>query len=124
MPSYDATATPPAPVATVTVSNPATGATLENIQFLLDTGADISAVPIRVAERLGVQVDARPQVQLTGFDGKTSSYPVAELTLTFLGNAIRGEYVLLHVARGLLGRDILNLGVCHLDGPCLFWSLE
>jgi hypothetical protein len=46
MPAYDATRfTPPAPLAKVTLRNPANGAALPDVPMLLDSGADVT-VPV------------------------------------------------------------------------------
>ena len=46
MPEYDATYfDPPAPVAYVTLRNPATGDILPDIPMLMDTGADATLLP-------------------------------------------------------------------------------
>jgi len=43
MPDYDAeNFEPPAPVAYVTLRNPATGALLSDVPMLIDTGADVT----------------------------------------------------------------------------------
>lgn len=46
MPEYDAeNFEPPAPVAYVTLRNPATGVLLSDVPMLIDTGADITLLP-------------------------------------------------------------------------------
>ncbi len=46
MPNYDASHyDPPAPVAQVTLRDPANGALLPNVLLLVDTGADITLLP-------------------------------------------------------------------------------
>src|SRR5712691_13510208 len=55
MPNYDASHfDPPAPVVYVTLRYPHSGATVSNVQLLLDTGADVTILPRMVVERLGV----------------------------------------------------------------------
>jgi hypothetical protein len=55
MPSYDASHfDPPAPVARVRLRNPQSGATVSDVLWLMDTGADITLLPRTAVEPLGV----------------------------------------------------------------------
>jgi predicted aspartyl protease len=55
MPKYDAeNFDPPAPVAHVTLRNPATGASVSNVPMVIDTGADVTLVPRNSVDRLGI----------------------------------------------------------------------
>jgi hypothetical protein len=45
---------PPAPVAYVTLRNPATGALLSNVPMLIDTGADTTLLPVYAVEQIGI----------------------------------------------------------------------
>ena len=50
MPSYDATdCDPPAPVAQVTLRNPHSGEMVVDVPLLLDTGADVTLLPVILA---------------------------------------------------------------------------
>lgn len=123
MPSYDAwDFDPPAPVARVTLRNPQSGATISDVQLLLDTGADVTLLPRVAVERLGVQPLANQRYELMGFDGNKSFAPVVMLDVLFLRRAFRGRYLLIEEERGILGRDILNHVAVLLDGPRQQWS--
>ena len=55
MPKYDAEKfDPPAPVAHVTLRNPATGVSVSNVPMVIDTGADVTLVPRNSVDRLGI----------------------------------------------------------------------
>jgi hypothetical protein len=123
MPNYDASHfDPPAPVAAVTLRDPYRGATVSDVQLLLDTGADVTLLPRMAVERLGVPLLANEQYELMGFDGRRSFARVVMLDVLFLRRAFRGRYLLTEEERGILGRDILNHVMVLLDGPRQQWS--
>lgn len=56
MPEYDAeNFDPPAPVVYVILRNPATGASLQNVPMLIDTGADVTVLPRTYVEQLEIE---------------------------------------------------------------------
>ena len=123
MPNYDASYfDPPAPVARVTLRNPHNGATVSDVQLLLDTGADVTLLPRTAVERLGVPLLADRQYELMGFNGSKSFAPVVMLDMLFLRRAFRGRYLLIEEEHGILGRDILNHVTVLFDGPRQQWS--
>jgi len=105
---------PPAPVLPVHVSGIATHSPAVLLPMLVDTGADCSLVPVRLARTLRLPV-------------------VDELNIVGVGN--RAQRVTVHAARlrigrmrllarvaalgdeALLGRELLNMLVMRLDGP-------
>jgi hypothetical protein len=113
---------PPAPVARVILRSPDGAATVADVLLLLDTGADITLLPRRAVERLGVQVQVDASYELMGFDGARSAAPAADLDMLFLRRAFRGRYALIDAERGVLGRDVLNHLTLLLDGPRQQWS--
>jgi predicted aspartyl protease len=123
MPRYNALHfDPPAPLAQVTLRDVPTGATVTDVLLLIDTGADITLLPRRAIERLGVVPLADQQYALRGFDGRTSMAPVVVVDMVFLRRAFRGRYLVIEAERGILGRDILNHVIVLLDGPQQHWS--
>jgi predicted aspartyl protease len=123
MPSYDATHfVPPAPVAQVILRNPNSGATVSDVPFLVDTGADITLLPRSAVEQLGVPLLAGQRYELMGFDGNKSFASVVMLDLLFLKHAFRGRYLLIEEDHGIMGRDVLNHVILLLDGPQQQWS--
>jgi predicted aspartyl protease len=105
---------PPAPVLPVHVSGVAAHTPAVLLPMLVDTGADCSLIPVRLARTLRLPV-------------------VDELNIVGVGN--RAQRVSVHAARlrvgrmrllarvaalgdeALLGRELLNLIVMRLDGP-------
>ena len=71
MPDYDAeNFEPPAPVAYVTLRNPATGVLLSNVPMLIDTGADATILPATAVEQLGVFPEEDSGFEIQAFHGE------------------------------------------------------
>ena len=123
MPTYDASHfNPPAPVAQATLRNPLSGATIADVLLLVDSGADVTLLPRKAVEGIGVPLIAGQGYELMGFDGSKSLAPVVILEMIFLKRIFRGQYLLIEEERGILGRDILNNIALLLDGPGQRWQ--
>lgn len=123
MPSYDALHyDPPAPVAEVVLRDTISGALVQSVFLLLDTGADATLLPRHAVEQLGVQPLANATYEIVGIDGSKSNAQAVELDMIFLNKAYRGRYLLTDAEHGVLGRDVLLSVVLLLDGPKLDWS--
>ena len=123
MPEYDAeNYNPPAPVAYVTLRNPATGAVLSNVPMIIDTGSDATLLPSDVVEKLGVDAEENTGFEVQVFDGDKKFLRVAKLDLLVLDKTFRGEYLLIDRPISILGRNILNIVRILLDGPRGKWS--
>ncbi|MGH7862519.1 MAG: aspartyl protease family protein, partial [Candidatus Dormibacteraceae bacterium] len=108
---------PPAPVARARVGGPGQMAQT-NVPLLLDSGADVSVIPLSVARVGGASVEpAAVPVRFLGGDMVT--YEQAMLTVEFGRYRFRGMFLVADVEYGVLGRNILNLLVLTLDGPGL-----
>ena len=125
MPAYDATRfTPPAPLAKVTLRNPANGAALPDVPMLLDSRADVTLVPEESVAHLGVSIDPGEGYELVGLDGSTSIARVAHMHMVLFGHTFRGRFLLIRQEWGILGRNVLNSLSVLLDGPRLTWREE
>jgi len=123
MPKYDAeNFEPPAPVAFVTLRNPATGVSLSDVPMLLDTGADVTLLPSRYLEDLDIDPDNDKIYEVQGFDGDSKLVRMAELELIFLGRKFAGQFLLSDQPVGILGRNILNEVPILFDGPRANWD--
>jgi len=123
MPEYDAeNFEPPAPVAYVTLRNPATGVLLSDVPMLIDTGADATLLPFSAVEQLGIPVDEDADFEVQVFDGEIKRLKLAKLELFVLGKKFAGEYLLVDRSIGILGRNILNNVRILLDGPRTKWD--
>ena len=123
MPEYEAeNFDPPAPVAYVILRNLATGAFLQDVPMLIDTGADATALPRAYVEQLGVEPVKDKVYEAEGFDGQSRLVNMAELELEFLDYRFKGQFLLVDQPMGYLGRNILeNLRIL-FDGPRRKWS--
>jgi hypothetical protein len=123
MPEYDAdNFDPPAPVAYVTLRNPATGALLSDIPMLIDTGADATLLPSSAVEQLGIKPEDDTDFEVQVFDGEIKWLKLARLELYLLNKKFVGEYLLIDRSMGILGRNILNSVRILLDGPHEKWE--
>lgn len=112
---------PPAPVAYVTLRNPATGNVLTNIPMLIDTGADATLIPINAVTKLSIKVEEDTSFEVQGFDGGVNFLKVARLDLLLFNKTFKGEYLLVDRPIGILGRNILNKLSILFDGPHGEW---
>src|SRR6266851_3419139 len=118
MPAYDtARFSPPAPVGTIEVRNPATGRAWANVPMLLDTGADVTLLPRECVNQFQILVDPSQVYELMGFDGTRSTAVAVHLDLIFLGLTFRGRFLMIEQQDGVLGRDILNHLNVGFNGP-------
>src|SRR5688572_1183913 len=123
MPEYDAeNFEPPAPVAYVTLRNPATGVLLSDVAMLIDTGADATLLPSTAVEQLGIAIEEDSDFEVQVFDGEIKRLKLAKLELYVLGKKFAGEYLLVERSIGILGRNILNQVRILLDGPRGKWN--
>ena len=123
MPAYDAALfDPPAPMAQVTLHNPANGATWSDAPMLLDSGADVTFIPQTAIDLLQAISGSDKHYELTSFDGSTSSAQAVQLELFFCGRTFRGQFLLIDQAWGILGRNVLNAVPILMDGPQLVWN--
>src|SRR5438067_2276804 len=121
MPAYEAGPfVPAAPVARAIVRGP-TGSVRTDVPLLIDTGADISAIPRSVAQSVAALV--RPSdVVVRFYDGSEILCELAELSVEFLRFRFSGMFVIADADHGVLGRNVLNRLVVTLDGPRLTWE--
>ena len=123
MPEYDAkNFNPPAPVAYVTLRNPATGAVLPNVPMLIDTGADATLLPSDAIEKLEIEAEEGADFEVQVFDGEIKRLKLVKLELYFLDKRFVGEYLLIDRPVGILGRNILNNIRILFDGPRKKWN--
>ncbi|MGQ0541972.1 MAG: retropepsin-like aspartic protease [Blastocatellia bacterium] len=113
---------PAAPFSLITLKNIETSETIRDVPMLLDTGSDITLLPLTHCRRIGIEVSEENTLDLFGFDGSTSKGLYVRLELQFGGKQFRGNFVAYDQAEGILGRNILNEFSLLLDGPNLSWD--
>lgn len=89
--------------------------------MLVDSGADVTLVPTRVAEQLGVSLTGAPEYELAAYDGSVRSARAVCLKLVFPGRTLGGQFLLVDQEEGVIGRNVLNAVSLVRDGPRLMW---
>lgn len=118
---YSLSHDPPAPIAKVKIKNKKTSETAENIEMLLDTGADITIVPKKFCESIDIEI-SEDSVELEGFNTAKSIAFYANFDFYFLNKMFRGNFLVLDLEEGIIGRDILNEFTLEFDGQILEWK--
>jgi len=122
MPKYDIeNFDPPAPVATVTIRNPATGASLSDVPMLIDTGADVTLLPRELVEGLGIESESEAY-EVQGYDGEIRLADAVKLEMIFLDRKFSGQFLLIDQTIGILGRNVLNVIPILFNGPTGVWE--
>lgn len=121
MPAYESgDLEPPAPVVRAVVRGPSK-VVYPDVPLLIDTGADVSLIPLDVAN--AVEAQTQPSdAPIQFLDGEEITCLQADLTIQFLRYRFRGAFLVAESPHGILGRNILNLLLVTLDGPDLSWS--
>ena len=115
--SYNRQVTPPAPFVHVSVRRPYAGKAEAEIPAQLDTAADLSVIPGRLVEELGLlPLDS---ISTMGFGGHLLTLPtfLVELQIRSLAPLTLKVLASPDEPYALLGRDVLNRFSIHLDGP-------
>lgn len=122
MPEYDTHRfRPPAPTSVVSITNPDTRSTLSDVSVLLDTGADISALPRSAADAL-VLPGTDSSYEVMAFDNTIRDCRAVRAEVVFLHKRFKGQFLVLDQELGVLGRDVLNHVMLIFDGPQLEWN--
>ncbi len=122
MTKFDHSFVPPAPIAKIKLKRLDSSEVLGNVRMLLDTGSDITLLPISSLDSLGVQPVSERPIALFGFDGQISESEIYRLQILFLGKRFTGNYCSINDSVGIIGRDILNQIALVYDGPNLEWN--
>jgi hypothetical protein len=122
LPDYDSSMSPPAPVAEVDVWV-SDGAAPISVPMLLDSGSDVTIVPLLAAQRAGASIQPYA-VPLRTYSGELVYRDRARLAVRLLRYTFRGDYLIDDVPVGILGRNVMNSLVLTLDGPRLSWSVD
>ena len=116
--SYDTSLLPPAPFLPVRLASLAEHSESVTVQAKLDTGADLTAIPDALIERLHLMPAS--EIEVEGYDNRRATLRAYDVNLqidqlSVVGLLVIGfaeDYV-------LLGRDVFNRLRVLLDGPAL-----
>jgi len=111
--AYDTRRQPPIPVLPVRVGAVA-GLGSSAVLSIVDTGADITVIPARLARDLGLA--ATGEIQVRGATGAAVRAPLYAATVHVVGCALTLPVVGLG-REAILGRDVLNRLTVVLRGP-------
>jgi len=113
--TYDHSYNPPAPVVTVTVSNPSDAEKRITVNALLDTGADVTVLPQAIADALGAK--ASGEYAVYGVNHTYVGRCVASFMNVDIGGVVKLTKVVALGGKVILGRNTLNDFRIQLDGP-------
>lgn len=122
MTKYDESFEPPAPTAEIIIKNSENGRKISNIPMLLDTGADVSLLPLTKLQELGIKPLENEFYQLQGFQGGEFTAEVFYLQVVFCRKQFSGKYCATDDEIGILGRDVLNQTSLLFNGLNLTWQ--
>ena len=121
---YDTSYEPPAPVIRVRIVNLATpNHQVRDIPALIDSGADMSVVPSRLAKTIALVPKGIVEVQGYRIE-KVEHRPKYFVRIEFDRHAVELSVVGDECSEVLLGRDFLRHFVLRLDGPRQEFTLE
>src|ERR1044071_8468329 len=93
MPPYDDQLfAPPAPVLNARLRNPQSGTIIPDVLLLIDTGADVTLLPLGAVNAAGIE-QTGSSYELLAFDGRPSSAGVVRADLMMLGRTFRGQFL-------------------------------
>jgi predicted aspartyl protease len=121
--SYDRDIEPPTPFLQVQVHPPEHSNAVQSIRAKLDTGADVSAIPVSLVEELGLHPES--QLLIEGYDLRPVTLYTYYITLVIAQVRFQRLEVIPFPERYvLLGRDVLNRFYARLNGPELTFDLS
>ena len=122
MPPYDDRLfAPPAAVLNARLRNPQNGAIISDVLLLIDTGADVTLLPLSAVNAAEIE-QTGGSYELLAFDGRSSAVSAVRADVLMLGRTFRGQFLVIDQQVGILGRNILNALALLLDGPQQTWS--
>jgi predicted aspartyl protease len=116
--SYDTSLFPPAPFLPVQLASLIERSELITVQAKLDTGADLTAIPVALIEQL--HLVPAGEIEVEGYESRRASILAYDVNLQIDQLNVVGLLVIgLAEDYVLLGRDVLNRLRVLLDGPAL-----
>ena len=119
---YDQSVHPLAPFLDIVLHHPANPQVTQSFPAKVDTGADISAIPLSIVDEFNLS--RASTIPVEGYDGQLSTVPTYAIGLyiadTYFGHL---EVISIPETYVLLGRDVLNRFYIPLNGPDLTFHM-
>ena len=120
---YDTTLDPPAPILQITLFNVLNRRWRVTLPALLDSGADITAVPLSTLQRIKAYPISK--IRIEGVDGRANTIDTYQVQILIAEHRIaRLPVIPVDFEFAVLARDVLNRFVIHLDGPQLTFTIS
>jgi predicted aspartyl protease len=121
--AYDTSAQPPAPFMEFEVVSPQDSTQRRLAQGLLDTGAEVSVLPVEVLAAL--QIPKASDMSVESWDGSPTLVTTYIITLKIADVRLDSvEVVAAPMPYAILGRDVLNHFILTLNGKDLIFELQ
>jgi predicted aspartyl protease len=113
---FDENFDPPAPVLPIRIGGMREDDPAAMLRMLVDTGADCTLIPVRIARSLRLPIVDKVEVQGVGGVAQSGTVHAARVRIAGLRVVAR---VVAFEDEALLGRDLLNRLMLEVDGPGL-----
>jgi len=121
--AYDTSTQPPAPFIEFDVVSPRDSTQQRPAQGLLDTGAEVSVLPVEILTAL--QIPKASSMSVESWDGSPTFVTTHIVTLGIADAHLDSiEVVATPIPYAILGRDVLNHFILTLNGKDLSFELE
>ena len=121
--AYDTSSQPPAPFIEFEVVSPQDSTQRRLAQGLLDTGAEISVLPVEILTAL--QIPKASSMSVESWDGSPTLVTTYIVTLGIADAHLDSiEVVAAPIPYAILGRDVLNHFILTLNGKDLTFALQ
>lgn len=108
----------------VIIRSPEDATAHELVEAVVDTGSVVTVVPLAVIERIGQRKFVPGRARVTVADGSYVEVPTYEVQVCIGKHTYPISAVGMPKPYLLLGRDILNKYLLHLDAPNKVWGTE
>jgi predicted aspartyl protease len=125
---YNSEIDPPLPTVRITITNPHNQKS-KSVNAIIDTGADVSCVPRKVADKLGLNYTIG-EFELQDFEGQLHPAELVSVQISFTSTSsthrheTRTKAVRVDSDEAIVGRDILNCYKLVLNAPFQRWGFD
>lgn len=120
---YNQSVRPPAPFLDVVLRHPVNPQVTQTLPAKVDTGADISAIPLSIVDEFNLS--RASTIPVEGYDGHLSTVPTYAIGLS-IADTYPGRLEVISISETyvLVGRDVLNRFYVRLNGPDLTFYMS